>query len=65
MYTKIKDSVSEYSLGIDFPTIGNLYIINTGNDESHTYGLFIPYNNTNEKYVDLLGDNLMKQLENL
>ncbi len=65
VYTKIKDSVSEYSLGIDFPTIGNLYIINTGNDESHTYGLFIPYNNTNEKYVDLLGDNLMKQLENL
>lgn len=58
--TRALKSVAEYSYGIDFPNRGNLYIIDK-RGTSQVYGVFIPYNSYNEKYVNILGDSIVKR----
>lgn len=58
LFLKDKNSATAFSSGIDFPSKGNLYIIDTGTDV--IYGVYVQYNNTNKEYANELGDNIVK-----
>lgn len=58
MFLKDENSATAFSSGIDFPSRGNLYIINTRTDT--IYGIYVQYNNTNKEYANELGDSIVR-----